>query len=137
MAASEVKPPRSGGGMGVSLIVAIVVAAIVAAGVSYVMTPKARAAQTIEVYMIAGDFGFDAFLPGSFTASKGDTLNIHIVNTEDELHDFRMNIEHDRRFDFVSVRSSLLFPDRGFGATPRVTHRIASARPGLRRRSGP
>jgi len=41
--------------------------------------------------MIAGDFGFDAFLPGSFTASKGDTLNIHIVNTEDELHDFRID----------------------------------------------
>ena len=77
-------------GMMVTLVVAIVVASVVAAGVSYLMTPRAaaRTPQTVEVYMIAGDFGADTFLPGSLTAYRGDTLRIHITNTEDEDHDF-------------------------------------------------
>jgi len=80
-------------GMAVTLVIAIVVAALVAVGVSYAMAPRpaAHTPQTIEVYMIAGDFGYDTFLPGSLVAGLGDTLVLHIVNTEDEAHDFHIN----------------------------------------------
>lgn len=79
--------------MAVSLVVAIVVSAIVAAGISYALAPRpaARTPQTVDVYMIAGDFGADTFLPGTLTAYKGDTLRIHITNTEDEDHDFMID----------------------------------------------
>lgn len=89
--ASSAPSPRMGGA--VSLIVAIVAAAIVAAGVSYAMAPRpaARTPQTLDVYMIAGDFGFDAFLPGTLTVWKGDTVRVHIVNTENETHDFHID----------------------------------------------
>jgi len=79
--------------MAVSLVAAIVVAAIVAAGISYALAPRpaARTPQTVDVYMIAGDFGADTFLPGTLTAYKGDTLRIHITNTENETHDFMID----------------------------------------------
>lgn len=80
--------------MAVTLVVAIVAAAVVAAGISYAMAPRpaARTAQVVEVYMIAGDFGNDTFLPGTLTAYRGDTLRIHIMNTEEtEEHDFMID----------------------------------------------
>jgi plastocyanin len=79
--------------MAVTLVIAIIVAALVAEGVSYAMAPRpaAHTPQTIEVYMIAGDFGYDMFVPGSLVTGLGDTLVLHIVNTEDEAHDIHIN----------------------------------------------